>query len=293
MKKITSCLLSGATFLCAGLGLAVAQENSGETTPPPKVLTVTREFVKPGKAGPMHEKSESAFVHAMARAKWPTHYFAVNALTGKPRVLFLTGYESFDAWEKDYAAIAKNASLSAELDRGAVADGDLLTDMDSSALVYDENASQGGPVAIAHMRYFEISLYRVRPGHRHDWDELVKLVKQGYDKIPDMHWAMYDAVYGQEGRTYVVFVPLKSAKEIDEGFTRDKQFAEALGEGGMKRLGDLESASIDFSQTNLFQFSPGMSYPPDAWVKADPDFWKAKATGASAKKETKPADTKQ
>jgi hypothetical protein len=33
-----------------------------------------------------------------------------------------------------------------------------------------------------------------------------------------------------------------------------------------------------------------MSYPPDAWVKADPEFWKAKAAAkAPAKAEEKPA----
>jgi len=35
----------------------------------------------------------------MARAKWPTHYLAVDSITGKPRSLFFTGYESFEAWE--------------------------------------------------------------------------------------------------------------------------------------------------------------------------------------------------
>ena len=50
--------------------------------------TATEEFVKP---------SESAFVQAMTRAKWPAHYLAVSSVTGKPRVLFLTGYDSFPA----------------------------------------------------------------------------------------------------------------------------------------------------------------------------------------------------
>lgn len=290
MNRTISCLF-GAGLLCCGLSLAVAQENSEGTTPPPKVLTISREFVKPGKGGAAHERSESTFVQALARAKWPTHYFAVTALTGKPRVLFLTGYDSFEAWEKDNAATAKNAALSAELDRAAVADGELLSDTDLSALVYDEDQSMSAPVDIAHMRYFEISLYRVRPGHRHDWEELMKLVKHGYDKIPDTHWAMYDGIYGQEGNFYVVFIPMKSATEVDESFTRNKQFHEALGEDGMKRLGELEAAAIEFSQTNLFQFSPSMSYPPDDWVKADPGFWKPKHAAAPKKMEEKPAAT--
>ena len=57
MKRITGLLL-GTCVLVEGLGIAMAQE----TTPPPKVLSVQREFIKPGKAGASHEKAESAFV---------------------------------------------------------------------------------------------------------------------------------------------------------------------------------------------------------------------------------------
>ena len=188
MKKITGWLL-GSCLLVGGMGIAVAQE----TTPPPKVLAVFREFVKPGKGGALHEKSESAFVQAMTRAKWPTHYFAASSITGKPRVLFFTGYDSFEAWEKDVQATQKNATLSAALDRAAVADGDLLSDSDSTALVYSDEYSLRSAVDIAHMRYFDISLYRVRPGHDADWDAIVKMVKAAYEKIPDVHWATYQA----------------------------------------------------------------------------------------------------
>jgi hypothetical protein len=291
MKKITSCWL-GATLLLAGINLAAAQENQEGVVPPPKVLTIFREFLKPGKGGGAHEKAESAFVQAMTQAKWPTHYFAVNSLSGKSRALFLTPYDSFEAWEKDSLAVQKNATLAAALDRAAVNDGELLSETDSTVLVYNEDQSLRGPVAIAHMRYFEISLYKVKAGHRNEWAELVKLVKAAYEKLPDSHWAMYEAVYGQEGATYAVFVPLKSASEIDRNFAQDKDFAAAMGEDGMKKLGELEASAIEFSQTNLFQFSPKMSYPPDAWVKADPDFWKAKAAAApkaKAASEEKPA----
>lgn len=287
MKRIIVCLL-GTTFLCAGFTLAAAQE-AATTTPPPKVLLAIREFVKPGKAGAAHEKAESAFVQAFARAKWPTHYFAATSLTGRPRALFFVGYSSFADWEKDSQAQQKNAVLSAALDRASVADGELLTDSDATVLTYNEEQSLRGPVDIAHMRYFEIYLYRVRPGHREEWNEIVKLVKDAYDKIPDVHWATYEAAYGQEGTTFVIFVPLKSAAEIDKGFEQDKQFVAAMGEDGMKKLAELESSAVDFSQRNLFQFAPSMSYPRDEWIKADPDFWKAKAAPAKSKAAEKPA----
>ena len=115
MSKCCSRVLV-AVLSIGGLGTVMAQE-APATTPPPKVLQVIREFVKPGKSGAVHEKSESAFVQAYARAKWPTHYFAATALSGKPRVLFFVAYPSFEAWEKDSLAQQKNATLAAALDR--------------------------------------------------------------------------------------------------------------------------------------------------------------------------------
>ncbi len=111
--KIVSPVLLGLSLAVIGSSFAAAQEMQG----PPKVLQITREFVKPGKTGAIHDKSESKFVAAMAAAKWPTHYIALNSLSGKSRALFLTGYPSFDAWDKDNKAIMKNTTLSAELDK--------------------------------------------------------------------------------------------------------------------------------------------------------------------------------
>jgi hypothetical protein len=279
--------LVGSYLLIGGLGMALAEE----PPLPPKVLSIAREFVKPGRAGALHEKAESAFVQAMTHAKWPTHYLAVSALTGKPRVLFLTGYDSFEAWEKDVLAEQANPTLSAALDKAAVADGDLLSDVDASALVFHEEYSLRAYIDIPHMRYFEISLYRVRSGHEADWDAIVKMVKAAYEKIPDVHFATFYAQYGQEGSTYVVIVPMKSAAEIDKSFDQDKQFMANMGEEGGKKFSELLAAAIETSQHNLFVFSPSMSYVSDEWIKADPDFWKPKAHAAAPKKkaEEKPA----
>jgi hypothetical protein len=41
----------------------------------------------------------------------------------------------------------------------------------------------------------------------------------------------------------------------------------------MKKMAELEAACVESRQTNLFFIDPKMSYPPEAFVKADPDFW--------------------
>ena len=114
-------------------------------------------------------------------------------------------------------------------------------------------------------------------------------MKAAYEKIPDAHWAMYEAMFGPEDATYLVIIPRKSAAEIDQSMMNEKQFVDAMGADGMKKLAELESSSVEFTQTNMFQFSPAMSYPRDEWVKADPEFWKVHAPKPAAKADEKPA----
>jgi hypothetical protein len=266
----------------------VAQQESN----PPKVIAVTREWTKPGRNGGPHEKTESAFVQAFTKAKWPTHYLAVDSLSGKPRSLFLAPYDSLEAWEKDVAAEQKNDALSAALDRANTADGENLSGVDQGVLMYREDLSLRGKQDIAQMRYFEIARMHMKPGHDKEFEELAKLYQRGFEKNNEVHWAMYQAMYGQEDGTYVLFNPMKSLAEVDRGIAAMAGFTAALGEDGMKRLAELTAAAIDNSETHIFAFNPRMSYPFNEWVKADPGFWRPKpaaAPKAAAKPAEKPA----
>jgi hypothetical protein len=262
--------------------VAAAQGNA----PRPRVLQITREFVKPGKAGAVHDKAESAFVQAEARAKWPTHYVGVTSMSGKSRALFLTWYDSFEAWEKDTAGIQKNAALSAALDRAAEADGQLLDSLDAGVFYFSDEMSLRPRPDLSSARFLQVLVFHVRPGHDREWTEVMKLVKAGYEKgVPEAHWGMFRQTFGGEGGTYLVLIGRKSLSELDKGMMEDdKKFAAALGEDGLKKLDELFGASVDTSQEHLFAINPRMSYVSDEWIKADPDFWKPKAAAAPAAK---------
>jgi hypothetical protein len=269
--------------------VAKAQDNQSMSHTPPKILTITREFIKPGKNGAAHDKTEGLFVSAMAAAKWPTHYLAMDSISGKPRSLFLTGYESFEAWEKDILAQQKNETLSAALDRANEADGALLDSTENSAFFYRDDLSFNAGVDIPHMRYFEIEAFFCKPGHEKDFEDGAKMVKAAYQKaMPDSHWAIYQEMYGANGGEFLVITPMKSASEIDKAFADYPKFMGALGEDGMKKLSELETGFQE-RMTNLFVFSPKKSYVGDDWIKADPDFWKPKAMRAAKKAEEKEA----
>jgi hypothetical protein len=289
MKKITV-LCIGLCLLFLASNIASAQDADSATTPPPKVLVIIREFLKPGRAGSIHQRSESGFVHAMTAAKWPTHYFAMDSLSGPSRSLFFVGYPSFEAWEKDNLATQKNASLSAAIDRVSMTDGDLLSQYESSTSVFREDMSLRAAVSIAQMRYFEITQFVVRPGHEKDWEALVKIYVDGYGKaVPDAHWATFERVYGAStnpgGGAFIVINPMKSLAEVDSSFADGKKFESSLSDSEKRKMAELTAACVDSVQTNLFAFDPKESYAPDEWIKAD-SFWKPKMAAAPA---TKPA----
>ena len=284
MKKLTG-LFAGCCVVVGGL-LAGLEAAAQEMPPPPKVLVIMREYLKPGRAGGVHERSESAFVRAMTAAKWPTHYFAVESMSGPSRALFLTGYPSFAAWEKDNQATAKNAALTAALEHAALMDGDLLTSYDQNVFVYRDDISLRSNVDIAHMRYFQILLFQVRPGHEKEWGDLAKMYKEGYEKaVPDAKWAVFESAFGaNNGGMVAIFIPMKTLAEVDQGVADDKKFSDAMGEDGLKKLAELSASCIETEQVNLFQFNPKMSYPEEEWIKADPEFWKPKMAAPAAAK---------
>jgi len=279
MKKLTM-LSTGLCLLFIGSSIASAQDTMG----PPKVLIIQREFLKPGRAGSMHLKTEGAFVRAMVAAKWPTHYLGMDSLSGPSRSLFFIGYPSFEAWEKDNSATQNNATLSAAFDRAIIADGDLLNLYESSAFVYREDLSlRAASVNIAQMRYFEIMQFVIRPGHEKEWGELVKIYTDGYNSIPDTHWAVYESQYGAaNGGVFIVLNPMKSLAEVDSGFGDAKKFMGSMSESEAKKMAELTAACVESVQVNLFAFNPKESYPDPEWIKADP-FWKPKPTAAAAK----------
>jgi len=284
MNRLSRTLL-GVSLAVTCSCIAMAQESSQENKSIPKVLQITREYTKPGKAGMVHERSESAFVQAMTRAKWPTHYLGMTSLSGKNRALFLTSYASFEAWEKDNLAVEKNATLNAALDRALMADGELLDSEDQGVFIFSDDLSLRPMADLSNMRYMEISVYHVRPGHTREWDELVKMVKSAYEKaVPDAHWGMFHQRYGAAGGTYLLLTARKTLSEVDRSLQEDEQIEAAIGADGMKKLNELLGSSVESSSHQLFAFNPHMSYVPEEWIKADPDFWKPKTVAAPAAK---------
>jgi hypothetical protein len=285
--------LVGLSLAIAG-SLPAAAQDAASASSVPSVLEITREYIKPYKAGAAHDKTESAFVAAQVKAKFPAYYIALNSQSGRSRALFLTRYNSFAEWEKDNKIGDANATLSAEIERAGLADGELLDELDSYVFTYDADLSYHPHDDIQNHRVYQIAVFKVRLGHDHEWHEVVKMVKDAHEKAGDSaHWGMYEIAFGEDDGTYIALTGDPSMSAIDTGMAEDKKFVAALGgEDAMTKLDKMYGDCVESSHTELFTVNPKQSYVSADWIKADPSFWKPKAAAAQAANKPAPPAAK-
>ncbi|WP_109486345.1 hypothetical protein [Occallatibacter savannae] len=276
------------SLLAAGVGIAVAQDSS--EMKPPAVIQINREWLKPGKSGAVHDRSEAAFVNLMNKGKLQGHYIALTSMSGKSRALYMTRYPSFEAWENDNKVFATNASLGAELDRAIAADGELLEGMDSAVLVYDDDLSFHPRPDFSHARYYEVTAFHVKLGHDRQFHELTKLYKEACEKAGvNTHWGTYGLMYGGQGGIYLSFTHRDSLAEIDREMAAVNKMWASMDSEAAAKLNQMLGETVESVQTELFSINPKQSYVDEATMKADADFWKPKAPRSAVAATAKPA----
>lgn len=289
MRRHCTMIALAALLLALALPV-VAQAQSN--TPPPNIIQIAREELKPGH-GPSHAKTEAGWPRAFGKANWPTHYIAVTSLTGPNEAWFITGYESLAAWEKDSADISKNGALQAELDRLSEEDGQHLAGFRSVVARYRADLSHRPGVSMPTMRFFSITIVRIRPGRNADFEDARKIIKAAHEKagVNDNH-SVFQVMSGMPNGTFLVITPMKSLAELDAGpQVHGQAYQDAIGDAGRAKMRELAASGTMSSDTNYYAFSPALSYPSKEYTDADPAYWKPKApakAAPAAKKEAKP-----
>jgi len=267
--------------------MAAAQDQPSTMTPP-KYLQITVEYTKPGKGGLAHDKTESAFVQAMTKAKFPINYWAYNSMSGKPRAIYISGFDSFAELGKANK-IFDNPAVAAAFEPLNVADGELLEDSKQLIFSYVPELSLRPGVDLLHHRFLEADIIHVRQGHGKQFHELAKLWAELYAKAgSSVHWDAFHAEYGEDSGYYVFLTADKSLDDIDASAADDTKLGTTLTDDQKKQLRELRADAIEEDHTELYSVNPAQSYVPESFIKADPGYWKSKgATGA--KSAAKPA----
>jgi hypothetical protein len=274
-----------SVFLVAGLsGSGLAQSLP---TSQPNFLQIFREEVKVGHEAD-HVKTEAAWPAAFEKAKSPYFSLALVALTGPPEAWFVLPFDS-NAAIGDSMKRNDEPAMAAELARLSRADAQHISGLRTIVAAARKDLSRGAFPDTAKQRFYEITVFRVRPGHEDQFQAAAKAFGAAAGRgAPGTSYRVYEVIAGMPSPTYLVFSSVPSFGDFDK--------MQADGEATMKAASTEErttlqkfglEASIN-TETHRFRLDPEMSYVPKDVRAQDPAFWMPKrpAVTAEAKKAT-------
>jgi hypothetical protein len=290
MKKSISVTRVSRLSLCTAALISVslawplyAQDQAASAVQPPKVLQIFRESVKFGQ-DIAHMKNETAWAQAYAANKVSAHNLGLATMSGADEAWFISGYDSWSDYEKASKEV-QNAKYESYLEK----DSQYVSDSQGDIAEFNADWSYRPVNYSGDIRYIEVTIMHVKVGQSQALGELAKLDVATLAKANiDEHDITYDVDYGPNGHTVYIFTPHKSLSELDQAAATQKAFLDALGEDGRKLRAQFTEQALAGASSQLLEVTPEYSYPDEAWIKADPQFWTLKKPG-SAKAATAPA----
>jgi hypothetical protein len=262
----------GLAFFLIATALAFAQS----TPEPPRVLRITRQTVKPGRAA-AQERIGTLAAHAMARTKYPANVLALSSVSGEAEVWILESHESFASVEEADAFVERTAALKWSLGQYDAQNGELVSGVRRLLAVYRKDLSYHGEQLaqdLPKMRYLSMVMVRLHPARDAEFSDTVKLVTGTYEKIKsDQPLVIYQVVSGAPGPAYLFFSPMVSLKTMDEAPARGRAIRESMGEENAATMLKTSAAVTAASESFLFTLNPRMSYVSKEFAAGDPEFW--------------------
>ena len=280
MKKWL-CFVAGLFLALAGFPAAHAQTPAA---PPPNILNIETVTLKPYQSG-HYDKVASEYAALSQQLKDPTHFLAMESLTGPPRAIYLTGYDSYEALQKNEEWLLGDTAIDAKFDALDARQAACISDVQYTIWHYRPDLSNNVSGAdLPHSHYWEVIIFHMRSGHDEQFEELAKLHREANLKIgQNIPWATYEGLMGVTN-TYLVLVPMKSLKDADTGLAHKKDFGAALGDEGRGRMNKLSEKSVASVEDNIWTVNPDWSYVEKSWIEADPQYWGLEPAAKPARK---------
>jgi len=290
MKK-WHCSVAGLFLTLMASSLAAQAQTPA--VPPPNILNIQTDKIKPYQDGP-YDRLASEYPATSRQLKDPTHVLAMEALTGTPRAIYLSGYDSYEALQKSEESLVDDAT-NTKLDALDAREAPYLSEVDYAIWHYRPDLSNNVAAAdMPHSHYWEVIVYHMRPGQGAQFEELTKLYRDANLKISqNTPWTTYEGLTGMTD-TFLVLVPMTSLKDMDAGLAHGKDFGAALGDDGRARMSKLSEDSVASVEDSVWMVIPEWSYVEKSWIAADPQYWAPQGDAKrAAKAAAAPASTPQ
>jgi hypothetical protein len=262
-----------ATFTMQAI---TASAQSGLPTSQPNYLTIVREEVKLGRASE-HERIEAGWPAAYQKAKSPDYYLALVSATGRPEAWYIQAFDSHKALGESMKRENEDAVLSAELKRLSRADADVLNNATVMHAVARKDLSMGDYPDIGKARFFELTTFRVRPGHEGEFEAAARAYASAAKRLaPNTRFRVYEIMAGVPGPTYLVFSSMESFAAFDQATQEGQAIMKGASQAERTALDKFGTEGLLNVETQRFRVDPVMSYVPTETRASDPAFWMPK-----------------
>lgn len=273
MKPAIAVLPTALLYLAS----AAAALSQGIPTSQPTVLTITREEVKVGHNA-AHSAHEAGWPAAYAKAKSAYYYLAMVSVTGPNEAWYVSPYQSHAALGESMKMESTDAALSTELARLARVDAEHINGVRVIHAAARTDLSYGAFPDMALARFWEITTFRVRPGHEEGFANAAKASAAAAQRaVPSMSWRTYQVMAGLPGPTYLVFASVPTFGEFDRSMEQGMALAKAFTPDEMATLQKFSSAGLINAETQRFRLDPVQSYVDAATKAKDAAFWSPSA----------------
>jgi hypothetical protein len=280
------------TFLTLACGAAAVTlaEAQGLPTSQPAMITIIREEVKVGRAAD-HAKIEAGWPAAFGKANSPDYYLAMVSITGAPEAWYVIPSGSNAAYGESMSRFDKDAAMTAELQRLSRADAEVLNNTRTIQAIARTDLSLGAYPDLTKQRFWEITIFRVRPGHEGEFDEAAKAYAASAQRAaPSTQFRTYEVVAGMPQPTYLVFSSVASYSEFDQMQQNGMKTMQSFTPEEQAKLQKFSTDGMVNSETNRFRLDPKQSYVSRETRATDAAFWGAMPAAA---KPAAPAATKR
>jgi hypothetical protein len=272
MQHLPQRLTLASLVLCSA-GTALGQSLP---TTQPALITIVREEVKVGRAAD-HAKHEAGWPAAYERAKSPDYYLAFVSMTGPNEAWYVTPFASHTAIAEGMKRDDADAALSAELARLSKLDAEFLNGIRTIHAAARTDLSMGDFPDLARMRFWELTVFRVRPGHEEAFAAAAKAYRSAAQRsAPNTRWRMYEVIAGMPGPTYLVFGSVASFAEFDRSMSEAEVLMKGMTAEEGATLNKFSRESLLSAETNRFRLDPVQSYVAKETRATDPAFWMPK-----------------
>jgi hypothetical protein len=259
-------------LLCAGAGSAFAQAQ-GLPTSQPSLITIVREEVKVGRAAE-HSRIEAGWPAAFERAKSPDYYLAMVSMTGPGEAWYIIPAANHAAIGASMKRDDADAVLSAELARLSRLDAEVLNNSRTIQAVARPDLSMGAFPDLARQRFWEISTFRVRPGHEAEFDAAAKAYASAAQRsAPSTTFRVYEVIAGMLTPTYLIFSSVETYAQFDQMMSNGMQTMQNASADERATLQKFATDAALNMETNRFRLDPRQTYVSRETRATDPAFW--------------------